>query len=55
MMGKIHALYGMPKMIRKRKNVQKLVKLSNQRIRAELYPISAYLKHKFVANFPQKR
>jgi len=49
--GKIAALLKLPLMLRKRKEIQKLIKLSNQEIQKELVPISKYLKERFRHSF----
>lgn len=49
--GKIAALLKLPLMLRKRKEIQKLIKLSNQEIQKELIPISKYLKDRLHQSF----
>lgn len=47
--GKIDAYTRLPMILRKRKKVQSLVKLSSQEIAAELVTFRSYLKHSFAA------
>lgn len=49
--GKVAALLKLPLMLKKRKEIQKLIKLSNQEIQKELIPISKYLKDRLHQSF----
>ena len=46
--GKVDALIGLPLMIKKRRQVQPLIRLTGRQIRKELIPISRYLKDKLM-------